>query len=366
MSLRQESSIYPDEDFEAGYAPDLETDNYEAGLEAVLGLEAPEDEADPEALEEAIEPPDPSATVGTAENTETTKLDLSSDAVVTVNGMNIFLRDVGKVPLLTKTEEVGLAKRVERGDFKAKTKMVEANLRLVISIAKESTYKDRGLTLLERIQEGAMGTIRAVEKFDYRKDYKFSTYATWWIRQYISRAINDRGRAVHVPTAINSRISNIHGASNNLQPELGREPTNEELAKYMRLDAAQVEEGRILSKSTVSLDEPLGDDKDDSFTRGDMLLDEQASDEHLESAARNISGQALREAIQQLSTVEQTILTLHYGLEADTTPMPLSKIGKTFEKKISDHRVRQLHREALAKLGAIAELEVIVTNKPTI
>jgi RNA polymerase primary sigma factor len=226
----------------------------------------------------------------------------------TTDALQLFLRDAGRHPLLTAAQEVELAKRIERGDPEAKTRMIQSNLRLVVSIAKN--YRNQGLPFLDLIQEGTLGLIRAVEKFDWRRGYKFSTYATWWIRQAVARALADKARTIRMPVHIVERMQKMNRAERTLWMELGREPTLDEIANEASLPVEQAREVRAAARASASLDQPVGDHEDAVF--GDFVAgDDPLPEERVEGALRS---QALAIALQALSERERQVLVLRYGL----------------------------------------------------
>ena len=228
---------------------------------------------------------------------------------MTTDSLQLFLKDIGKVRLLTAQEEVDLAKRIERGDLDAKQKMVESNLRLVVSIAKN--YRNQGLPFLDLIQEGTLGLVRAAEKFDYRKGFKFSTYATWWIRQAIARALADKARTIRIPVHVVEKLNKIGRAERKLVTELGREPTAEEIAEVTGIEPEEVESIKRSAQAPVSLEKPVGDEEESEF--GQFIADERAESPY-ERAAEILTKEALREALENLSYRERRVLELRYGL----------------------------------------------------
>src|SRR6059036_2184420 len=240
---------------------------------------------------------------------------------VSTDALQLFLKDIGKVELLTAAEEVELAKRIERGDHRAKQEMVEANLRLVVSIAKR--YRNQGLPFLDLIQEGTIGLVRAAEKFDWRKGYKFSTYATWWIRQAVARALADKARTIRMPVHIVEKLNKIVRTERKLRAELGREPYAWEIGDELELDAAEVESIRRSSQPPVSLEKPVGDDEESEF--GHFLTDENEAlpDEVAEVELRKA---ALKRVLSSLSPRERRVLELRYGLDGEH-PRTLDEVG---------------------------------------
>ncbi len=260
----------------------------------------------------------------------------------TTDGLQLFLKGIGKVRLLTAREEVELAKRIERGSFEAKQKMVESNLRLVVSIAKN--YRNQGLPFLDLIQEGTLGLVRATEKFDYRRGFKFSTYATWWIRQAIARSLADKARTIRIPVHIVEKLNQIGRAQRKLVTGLGREPTAEEIAEVTGIAPDVVESIRRSAQAPVSLEKPVGDEEQSEL--GQLIADERAESPY-EHAAEILTNEALREALGNLSYRERRVLELRYGL-GDQRPRTLDEIGRTFN--VTRERIRQIEHQALSKL----------------
>jgi RNA polymerase primary sigma factor len=272
-------------------------------------------------------------------------------AVVTTDALQLFLNEMARYPLLTADEEVALAKRIERGDKEAKDRMINSNLRLVVSIAKK--YQGHGLSLLDLIQEGIIGLIRAVEKFDWRKGFKFSTYATWWIRQAVQRGVANKARTIRMPVHIVDRERKISKAERELHTKLGRPPTLQEIAKASKLPLKQVREVQEAARAVTSLDRPVGSEGDTSL--GELVSGEDAPpEEELEVSFRQ---DALRRAIAELPDRERDVLKLRFGLDGDPTPQSLEQIGKTLG--LTRERVRQIELEALERLALDRELEAL-------
>jgi RNA polymerase primary sigma factor len=268
----------------------------------------------------------------------------------TTDAMSLFLQEVRRHPLLTKAEEVDLAKRIERGDLEAKSQLVNSNLRLVISNARK--YQGHELPLLDLIQEGILGLIRATEKFDWRKGYKFSTYATFWIRQAIQRALDNRARTIRIPVHLGQRERKIARAHRELAAKLGRDPTDEELAKAAELTPEELAEARAASRVVTSLDRPVGESEDTPF--GALLAsDERGPEEEVDIVLRE---DALRRALEQLPEREREVVRLRYGIDGDD-PAPLSETGRRLG--ISQDTVRRLERKALAELAESRELDAL-------
>jgi RNA polymerase primary sigma factor len=280
-------------------------------------------------------------------DTEAQDREWGAEAEISTDTLQLFLKDIGKVPLLTAAQEVELAKRIERGDHRAKQAMVEANLRLVVSIAKR--YRNQGLPFLDLIQEGTIGLVRAAEKFDWRKGYKFSTYATWWIRQAVARAIADKGRTIRMPVHVVEKLNKIHRAERKLRAELAREPTSAEVAHELDLAIDEVEQIRRSAQTPVSLEKPVGDEEESEF--GHFLTDESVPlpEEQAEVALRR---EALRSILDSLSPRERAVLELRYGLDGQQ-PRTLDEVGRTFN--VTRERIRQIEHQSLKKLRALAE-----------
>ena len=274
---------------------------------------------------------------------EVEKIDLSvPDGVSIEDPVRMYLKEIGKVPLLSAEEEIELAKRMELGDQEAKKRLAEANLRLVVSIAKR--YVGRGMLFLDLIQEGNLGLIKAVEKFDYRKGYKFSTYATWWIRQAITRAIADQARTIRIPVHMVETINKLIRVSRQLLQELGREPTPEEIAAEMNMPVDRVREILKISQEPVSLETPIGEEEDSHL--GDFIQDDNVP-VPAEAAAFTLLKEQLEEVLGTLTEREQKVLTLRFGLE-DGRARTLEEVGKEFN--VTRERIRQIEAKALRKL----------------
>jgi RNA polymerase primary sigma factor len=272
-------------------------------------------------------------------------------ASATTDSLQLFLNEVGRHPLLTAAQEVELAKRIEEGDKRAKDLLVNSNLRLVVSIAKR--YQGHGLTLLDLIQEGIIGLIRAAEKFDWRKGFKFSTYATWWIRQAVQRGVANKARTIRIPVHIVEREQRISRAERELIATLERAPTDDEVADKAKLPVKQVREVRSAARAVASLDKPVGEDGSASF--GDLVASDEASPE--EQVEVELTEQALHAAIAELSDREQQILRLRFGLGGNAEPKSLEEIGKILG--ITRERVRQLEAEALRRLAERREIAAL-------
>ena len=277
------------------------------------------------------------------EEIELDKIDLSVPEGVSIEDpVRMYLKEIGKVSLLTADEEIELAKRMEQGDEEAKKRLAEANLRLVVSIAKR--YVGRGMLFLDLIQEGNLGLIKAVEKFDYRKGYKFSTYATWWIRQAITRAIADQARTIRIPVHMVETINKLIRVSRQLLQELGREPTPEEIAEEMKMPVDRVREILKISQEPVSLETPIGEEEDSQL--GDFIQDDNVP-VPADAAAFTLLKEQLIEVLGTLTEREQKVLRLRFGLD-DGRARTLEEVGKEFN--VTRERIRQIEAKALRKL----------------
>ena len=270
-------------------------------------------------------------------------------AGATSDPVRLYLREIGRVPLLTAEQEVSLAKRIERGDMAAKQQMIEANLRLVVSIAKG--YLNRGLSFLDLIQEGSLGLIRAVEKFDYRRGYKFSTYATWWIRQAVTRAIADKARTIRIPVHMVEKLNRVVHMERSMTQRLGRDPRPEELAAELRMGVDEVREILRLAQLPVSLERPVGEEDDSSL--GDFVEDETASSpfDEASSALRNTD---VRRALAALPDRERRVIEMRFGLTGGQ-PQTLEEVGRAFG--VTRERIRQIENNTLRKLQSLPEAQ---------
>jgi RNA polymerase primary sigma factor len=281
-----------------------------------------------------------------AEEEEEPAEDLDTQEVST-DALQLFLKDVGRVDLLTAAQEVELAKRIERGDHRAKQEMVEANLRLVVSIAKR--YRNQGLPFLDLIQEGTIGLVRAAEKFDYRKGFKFSTYATWWIRQAVARALADKARTIRMPVHVVEKLNKIVRSERKLRAEFGREPNALEIARDLELTPDEVEQIRRTAQSPVSLEKPVGDEEESEF--GHFITDESVPLPE-EAAEVTLRKETLEKILSHLSQRERRVLELRYGLNGEH-PRTLDEVGRAFN--VTRERIRQIENQSLKKLRALAE-----------
>jgi RNA polymerase primary sigma factor len=266
---------------------------------------------------------------------------------ISTDSLQLFLKDIGKVELLTAAQEVELAKRIERGDHGAKQEMVEANLRLVVSIAKR--YRNQGLPFLDLIQEGTIGLVRAAEKFDWRKGYKFSTYATWWIRQAVARALADKARTIRMPVHVVEKLNKIVRTERKLRAELCREPTALEIALDLDLPVEEVEQIQRSSQTPVSLEKPVGDEEESEF--GHFLTDDNIPMPD-EAAEVTMRAETLNKILGTLSHRERRVLELRYGL-AGEQPRTLDEVGRTFN--VTRERIRQIENQSLKKLRALSD-----------
>jgi RNA polymerase primary sigma factor len=284
-----------------------------------------------------------------AERAKKAELDLTVEP--SLDSLRLYLRSIGQVELLTASQEVQLAKRIERGDMLAKRQMVEANLRLVVSIAKG--YLGRGLSFLDLIQEGSLGLIRAVEKFDYRRGYKFSTYATWWIRQAVTRAIADKARTIRIPVHMVEKLNRVTHVERQLVQKLGREPEPAEIAAELRWPVSDVRDILRVSQLPVSLEKPVGDE--DESELGDFVADD-AVLEPFEEASEHLQKEGVRRALDALPERERQVIELRYGLSG-AEPLTLEEVGKTFG--VTRERIRQIENNTLKKLQRLPEAQML-------
>ena len=275
------------------------------------------------------------------------KLDLTVEP--SLDSLRLYLREIGKVPLLTADQEVHLAKRIERGDMSAKTQMIEANLRLVVSIAKG--YLGRGLSFLDLIQEGSLGLIRAVEKFDYRKGFKFSTYATWWIRQAVTRAIADKARTIRIPVHMVEKLNKVVHIERQLVQRLGREPTPDEIAEELEITTEEVREILRMAQLPVSLEKPIGEEEESEL--GDFVQDDQA-ESPFDSASLNLRREDIDKTLDALPARERKVIEMRFGLDGDQ-PRTLEEVGRAFG--VTRERIRQIENNTLKKLESLPEAQ---------
>ncbi|HEU5279165.1 MAG TPA: sigma-70 family RNA polymerase sigma factor [Gaiellaceae bacterium] len=272
-------------------------------------------------------------------------------AAATTDALQLFLNEAGRYKLLTAADEVELAKRIERGDKEAKDLMINSNLRLVVSIAKK--YQGHGISLLDLIQEGIIGLIRAVEKFDWRRGYKFSTYATWWIRQAVQRGVANKSRTIRIPVHIVEREQKISRAERELTAKLERDPTDEEVAERSKLSLKHVQEVRAAARAVTSLDKPVGAEGDTSF--GDLIAGEQ--NEPSEEVHVSLAENAVRKAVETLPERERAVVKLRYGMDGDPDPKSLEEIGR--QLGLTRERVRQIEARALQRLAERREVAAL-------
>jgi RNA polymerase primary sigma factor len=284
---------------------------------------------------------------GTAVTPKKPEIDLTVEP--SLDSLRLYLRSIGRVPLLTAEQEVSLAKRIERGDMSAKQHMVEANLRLVVSIAKG--YLGRGLTFLDLIQEGSLGLIRAVEKFDYRRGYKFSTYATWWIRQAVTRAIADKGRTIRIPVHMVEKLNKVVHVERQLVQSLGREPTPEEIAHELECSSREVRDILRMSQQPISLEKPIGEEEESEL--GDFVEDQTAESPY-ELAAENLRRDNVHRALQALPKREREVIEMRFGLTGGR-PRTLEEVGRAFN--VTRERIRQIENHTLKKLESLPEAQ---------
>ena len=284
-----------------------------------------------------------------AEEEKVPKLDLTVEP--SLDSLRLYLREIGRVPLLTADQEVYLAKRIERGDMSAKTQMIEANLRLVVSIAK--AYLGRGLSFLDLIQEGSLGLIRAVEKFDYRKGYKFSTYATWWIRQAVTRAIADKARTIRIPVHMVEKLNKVVHIERQLVQRLGREPRPDEIAVELEMTTAEVREILRMAQLPVSLEKPIGEEEDSEL--GDFVEDENTETPD-EAASLTLRRSDIEQALSSLPDRERRVIELRFGLTGKQ-PCTLEEVGKAFG--VTRERIRQIENNTLKKLESLPEAQAL-------
>ena len=277
------------------------------------------------------------------------ELDLTVEP--SLDSLRLYLREIGKVSLLTADQEVSLAKRIERGDMLAKQQMTEANLRLVVSIAKG--YLGRGLSFLDLIQEGSLGLIRAVEKFDYRKGYKFSTYATWWIRQAVTRAIADKARTIRIPVHMVEKLNRVVHIERQLVQRLGREPRPEEIAAELGMTTDEVREIQRMAQLPVSLEKPIGEEEESEL--GDFVKDEQAISP-FDSATTTLRREDIDRALDSLPERERKVIELRFGLKGEQ-PCTLEEVGRAFG--VTRERIRQIENNTLKKLEGLPEAQAL-------
>ena len=277
------------------------------------------------------------------------KAELDLTVEPSLDSLRLYLRSIGRVPLLSAEEEVTLARRIERGDMMAKQHMVEANLRLVVSIAKG--YLGRGLTFLDLIQEGSLGLIRAVEKFDYRRGYKFSTYATWWIRQAVTRAIADKGRTIRIPVHMVEKLNKVIHVERQLIQQLGREPTPEEIATELECTTREVRDILRMAQQPVSLEKPVGEEEDSSLAD---FVEDASAESPFEIASESLRRENVSRVLAALPAREREVIEMRFGLTG-ARPRTLEEVGRAFN--ITRERVRQIENRTLKKLQGLPEAQ---------
>jgi RNA polymerase primary sigma factor len=297
--------------------------------------------------EEHKSPPHEQPALAEEEKAPVPKLDLTVEP--SLDSLRLYLREIGRVPLLTADQEVSLAKRIERGDMVAKTQMIEANLRLVVSIAKG--YLGRGLSFLDLIQEGSLGLIRAVEKFDYRKGYKFSTYATWWIRQAVTRAIADKARTIRIPVHMVEKLNKVVHIERQLVQRLGREPRPEEIAEELEMTTEEVRDILRMAQLPISLEKPIGEEEESEL--GDFVEDDQA-ESPFDSASLNLRREDIDKALESLPERERKVIELRFGLCGEH-PRTLEEVGRAFG--VTRERIRQIENNTLKRLESLPEAQ---------
>jgi RNA polymerase primary sigma factor len=311
------------------------------GIE-VVGADGKPVKTEPGAVESNSSAPE-------AQRGERKKLEIDLTVEPSLDSLRLYLRSIGRVDLLTAEQEVMLARRIERGDMDAKQQMIEANLRLVVSIAK--SYLGRGLTFLDLIQEGSMGLIRAVEKFDYRRGYKFSTYATWWIRQAVTRAIADKGRTIRIPVHMVEKLNKVVHVERQLVQQLGREPTAGEIAAELETTVREVRDVLRMAQQPISLEKPIGEE--DESELGDFVED-QTAESPFELAAERLRRENLRRALAALPEREREVIEMRFGLSGER-PFTLEEVGRAFN--VTRERIRQIENHTLKKLEALPEAQ---------
>ena len=318
----------------------------EQGID-VVGADGRQVSSEGARVEAAAQARKEAANGGGHEASKKPELDLTVEP--SLDSLRLYLRSIGRVPLLTADLEIALAKRIERGDMDAKQHMVEANLRLVVSIAKG--YLGRGLTFLDLIQEGSLGLIRAVEKFDYRRGYKFSTYATWWIRQAVTRAIADKGRTIRIPVHMVEKLNKVVQVERQLVQALGREPTPEEIADHLECTPREVRDILRMSQQPISLERPVGEE--DESELGDFVEDE-AAVSPFDQASDNLRRENVRRALAALPQREREVIEMRFGLTGGR-PRTLEEVGRAFN--VTRERIRQIENHTLKKLEALPEAQ---------
>ena len=318
-------------------------------LEAIKEPDEAPEEHDEDPLEAAEHESEVDALTLRSRLEELRKAEVDMSVEPSLDSLRIYLRSIGRVPLLSAEEEVALSKRIERGDVTAKQHMIEANLRLVVSISKG--YLGRGLNFLDLIQEGSLGLIRAVEKFDYRRGYKFSTYATWWIRQAVTRAIADKGRTIRIPVHMMERLNKVAYAERTLIQQLGREPTPAEIAAELDCSTHEVREILRMSQQPVSLEKPVGDEEDSALAD---FVEDDAAESPFDVASEALRRQSVVRVLATLPRREREVLEMRYGMTGDRV-RTLDEVGRAFN--ITRERVRQIESRTLKKLQTAPEAQ---------
>ena len=332
----------------------------EHAIDIVGGDDVVSDEADGGGSERSAETDVPSGTAEDGADPESSaairtridalkKAELDLTVEPSLDSLRLYLRSIGRVPLLTAEDEVHLAKRIERGDMMAKQHMVEANLRLVVSIAKG--YLGRGLTFLDLIQEGSLGLIRAVEKFDYRRGYKFSTYATWWIRQAVTRAIADKGRTIRIPVHMVEKLNKVIHVERQLIQQLGREPTPEEIARELECTTREVRDILRMAQQPVSLEKPVGEEEDSALAD---FVEDVSAESPFEIASESLRKENVNRVLAALPVREREVIEMRFGLTGGR-PRTLEEVGRAFN--ITRERVRQIENRTLKKLQGLPEAQ---------
>ena len=343
LTIEQVTACLEEVDVTKDQVRELHSHLLEIGVDLVTdggGLAAPE----PPTTEG---PPEPVQAPAKPDGRKKPEIDLTVEP--SLDSLRLYLRSIGKVSLLTAAQEVELAKRIERGDMHAKQQMVEANLRLVVSIAKG--YLGRGLTFLDLIQEGSLGLIRAVEKFDYRRGYKFSTYATWWIRQAVTRAIADKGRTIRIPVHMVEKLNKVVHVERQLVQQLGREPSPEEIACELEITPREVRDILRMSQQPISLEKPIGDE--DESELGDFVED-QTAESPFELASEHLRKENVHRALASLPLREREVIEMRYGLTGGRA-RTLEEVGRAFN--VTRERIRQIENHTLKKLESLPEAQ---------
>ncbi len=314
-----------------------------------IDASAPSEAADDDRAAEPAAEPEESAQSVRSKIEALRKAELDLTVEPSLDSLRLYLRSIGRVPLLSAEEEVALARRIERGDMMAKQHMVEANLRLVVSIAKG--YLGRGLTFLDLIQEGSLGLIRAVEKFDYRRGYKFSTYATWWIRQAVTRAIADKGRTIRIPVHMVEKLNKVIHVERQLIQQLGREPTPDEIATELECTTREVRDILRMAQQPVSLEKPVGEEEDSALAD---FVEDVSAESPFEIASESLRKENVNRVLAALPPREREVIEMRFGLTG-ARPRTLEEVGRAFN--ITRERVRQIENRTLKKLQGLPEAQ---------